>query len=541
MKTKRIWKLTSCLFILSFLFQCSVFADSQGNGPELAVKSAKANAGQTAVADIVINRPNGLKTFEFTLHYDPEALEITDRDVAKGKDVGGWLFEHKVDAANGTIRFAAVNGNGFKSNSPAVIASLTFKAVGAAGDALLRVTDLKAYKEVNAPADIGSRTGTFTIKADTQPKPAPNGDPSKGGESDWGINVSVDDEASETFAIDDSKPMSVTIKVEAPHTSNSLKLNLESEAVNQLAESGKRLAIQTPIGNLMLDSKTIADMLGTSLTIDLERVDGTGHKPSVRVTIAANGETLTSLNGKVKVHVPYSKQPGEAEENIIVYHKVDGQNVIVPQASAVDGEVAFLLPETGMYEIGYSRKTFSDTSEHWSRTNIDFVTARELFVGIDAQRFAPEQSVTRGMLVTVLGRMLNLDVKAEESSKVFKDVDADMYYAPYIAFASEHGIVSGEGNGNFAPDRSITREELATIMASFMKHVQISSPLQIGKTPFKDSQQIAEWAAASVGQLQEAGILDGKTDNRFDPKSKVTRAEAAKVVRLLLEVSVQTD
>lgn len=69
--------------------------------------------------------------------------------------------------------------------------------------------------------------------------------------------------------------------------------------------------------------------------------------------------------------------------------------------------------------------------------------------------------MTRGMLVTVLHR---LEGQVKTSTTSFEDVDENKYYAPAVYWASSNGIVEGVGEGIFAPDRVITREQLAVMI-----------------------------------------------------------------------------
>ncbi|MDQ8738483.1 S-layer homology domain-containing protein [Paenibacillus sp. LHD-38] len=118
-------------------------------------------------------------------------------------------------------------------------------------------------------------------------------------------------------------------------------------------------------------------------------------------------------------------------------------------------------------------------------------------------------------------------------------MDAGKYYAPFIAFASENGIVKGLGAGKFAPNQDVTREEMAQMIANFMKYAGFSVAEADTRHTFRDDQIISAWALPAIQQLHRYGIINGKPDNQFDAKGKVTRAEVAKVISNLIELSVQ--
>ena len=118
------------------------------------------------------------------------------------------------------------------------------------------------------------------------------------------------------------------------------------------------------------------------------------------------------------------------------------------------------------------------------------------------------------------------------------DVKADAYYAPYVNWAAEKGIVNGTTATTFSPDTNITREQMAVITANYAKKLGYSLPATQDAVIFSDNAQISGWAAAEVKAMQQAGILAGKSGNKFDPQGTVTRAEAATVLRRFAEIVI---
>lgn len=172
---------------------------------------------------------------------------------------------------------------------------------------------------------------------------------------------------------------------------------------------------------------------------------------------------------------------------------------------------------------------FTDTSGHWAKTAIDYVVSKGYFYGLSKTEFGPNKSITRGQFVSVLGRMLNVNVN-DYKDQNFKDVKSGMYYSPYIAWANKLGIVSGVGQGNFAPDKELTREEMAVMMTKFLK-VSGKNLNAKGKTnAFKDDAKIQGWAKDSVKEMARFGLVSGMGDDNFAPKSPFTRAQVAQVL-----------
>lgn len=115
---------------------------------------------------------------------------------------------------------------------------------------------------------------------------------------------------------------------------------------------------------------------------------------------------------------------------------------------------------------------FDDTVSHWAKDAIDFVVEKGLFNGTSQITFSPDNSMTRGMFVTVLGRMHGADISKYKTVS-FTDVDTSQYYAPYVAWAAENKIVSGIGSNRFAPGNTVTREQAAAMLANYRAFAEI--------------------------------------------------------------------
>ncbi|WP_025680796.1 S-layer homology domain-containing protein [Paenibacillus massiliensis] len=182
--------------------------------------------------------------------------------------------------------------------------------------------------------------------------------------------------------------------------------------------------------------------------------------------------------------------------------------------------------------VATSPQVFSDMQGHWAQKEVAVVTSLGLFNGTDATHFSPEQSVTRGMLATVLGRHAGVE-SASALASSFTDVPAGKYYTSYVSWAAERGLVKGTGQGLFAPERPVTREEAAVIIAAYIKDTGISLAAQAeGQTRpvYQDDSEISSWATTQVQQLLQAGIMTSKDDQHFAPKTPATRAEIASML-----------
>lgn len=169
-----------------------------------------------------------------------------------------------------------------------------------------------------------------------------------------------------------------------------------------------------------------------------------------------------------------------------------------------------------------------DVSGHWAETYIKYVMDRGYLVGTSKHYFSPNRDTTRAEFVTVLARLAG--VKEENYKKnQFTDVPKGVYYEAAVNWAEDKGIVLGVGDKKFAPNQTMTREEMATILD---RYIEKTSKVYSGgqEQSFKDQGNIASWAKDSVKRMTKAGILEGTDQGKFEPKANFSRSELATVI-----------
>lgn len=169
---------------------------------------------------------------------------------------------------------------------------------------------------------------------------------------------------------------------------------------------------------------------------------------------------------------------------------------------------------------------FSDLeSVPWAQEAIGILSERGVISGKGNGLFAPNDDVTRQEFVKMLVGAFAL--QAEDTACKFEDVSAD-WAKQSVAIAAALEIVNGMSETAFAPEEKITREDGAVMLARTA--TVLGSGLEEGTSRFADDAQIADYAKASVYGLSNAGVIAGKGDNLFAPKATMTRAEAAKLI-----------
>lgn len=180
---------------------------------------------------------------------------------------------------------------------------------------------------------------------------------------------------------------------------------------------------------------------------------------------------------------------------------------------------------------------FTDVSkDHWAYDAITEAVAAGYFKGVSDTAFDPEGTLTRAMLVTVLARAAGAETD-DNASTGFSDVAAGTWYTGAVAWAAENGVVTGDGDGTFAPDRAATRQETATIFLRLLKLLNKTLPEIEEVKTFTDAADIAAWAEEAVETMQTAGVLTGYPDGSFLPQNPLTRAEAATLLCRFLKAA----
>lgn len=171
---------------------------------------------------------------------------------------------------------------------------------------------------------------------------------------------------------------------------------------------------------------------------------------------------------------------------------------------------------------------FSDVAPGaWYADEVRYVYDRGLMDGTGGGRFEPQKGLTRGMFVTVLGRLADVN-KAAWPGAGFPDTAAGQWYTPYVRWAADAGIVNGYPDGSFRPNRLVSREEMAAMIARYVTAAELSLPDAPDAAPaFRDADSVSGYARAGLELMRRTGLLRGDSSGRFNPQNTATRAEAA--------------
>lgn len=200
--------------------------------------------------------------------------------------------------------------------------------------------------------------------------------------------------------------------------------------------------------------------------------------------------------------------------------KAMGQTTIT--ATAQDGTGV-----KGVYNIQTTDLSFTDVAPNaWYYNAAKYCSQNNIIMGTSKTTFAPEKKLTRGMVVAILYRMEG--EQAVSGASKFPDVqDSSQYYYKAVKWATDKKLVNGYNNGNFGPEDSVLRQDLAIILYNYAKYKEkdITSSKELSE--FKDKDSVSDYAVNQVKWAVSSGVITGNSDKTLNPKGTATRAEAA--------------
>ena len=175
---------------------------------------------------------------------------------------------------------------------------------------------------------------------------------------------------------------------------------------------------------------------------------------------------------------------------------------------------------------------FSDVAPSaWYAEAVRFAVARRLMNGVGNEKFDPEGSMTRAMLVTVLWRDAGSPAAGVNR---FTDVPNGQWYTPAVTWAKDAGVVTGTSDTTFDPDGSITREQMAAILYRYANKNGYDTAKRGILTGFPDAGQVSAYAQEPLEWAVAMGLING-SDGYLLPQGNATRAQVSAILMRYLQ------
>ncbi len=317
----------------------------------------------------------------------------------------------------------------------------------------------------------------------------------------------------------------LTVKVDT-EDAESVELSLSAQAVQAAAEGAVDLHIETEQGTVKLDAGTLSELAETGA--DIAVTVTAGEDGGFTLDVTADGETV---DAKIKVELPAAE-----DSQVLVIVNADGSEEVIKKSVVEDGKVYAELPAGATVKVVENDKDFEDVDEEaWYAEAVEFASSHELFQGVSATEFAPEDNMTRAMLVTVLFRLEDQPETAGETS--FGDVTDGAWYTDAVAWASETGLVNGTDKG-FEPNENVSREQIAAILYRYAGYIGLDTTVKGDVSKFGDAGEISPWAKDAMAWAVEVGLFQGD-GSKLDPKGDATRGQVAALMQRLIGLIVK--
>lgn len=303
---------------------------------------------------------------------------------------------------------------------------------------------------------------------------------------------------------------------------------------------GKAITVSIPAGSSAAE-----------LVVSITEVAGTQQLLSgMEAPISSIFEVLKNRTGNFKSPVtiaiafdPEKLKAGQ-QPSIFFYDEVAGSWVDIGgevSGSVVSARVdhftkfaVFAVDATTVTEEPKPETLFKDIANHWASIAIQRAAALGVINGYTDGTFRPNNEISRAEFVSMLMQMMKFP--EQPAAKSFSDLGGAAWAEKAIVQAAQLGIVSGDKDGKFRPNESITRAQIAVMIANALKAKQ-KAATGSAAAKFADEQVIPAWAKQAVQTVADAGIMNGRSQKLFVPQGTATRAEAVVVLLRLLDLN----
>ena len=348
----------------------------------------------------------------------------------------------------------------------------------------------------------------------------------------------------------------ITIAVDSKNA-DKLILTIPGSNVKEIAQGGNiQLTVESGLGTVTIDHNTLRGLTGGSggdLTVTIERVDPdtltdaqkaiVGDNPVFDLSVSVGGNIVHNFDGTVTVFLPFET---DKADSMTVYYLAEDGKVTEMEDVKYDAKRKGFVFTTKHFSLFFIAEATSDTAElpftdvnatDWFYNAVKYAFENALMNGISATEFAPDNQLTRAMLVTILHRYEGEPTIT--GGVEFTDVPTNEWYTDAIAWASANGIVNGYGDGIFGTNDNITREQLATMLYNYATFKKLDVSKTTDLASFTDRSEVSEWALEAMQWANAEGLVNGRTAETLVPEGTATRAEAATLLMRFIEEFVK--
>ena len=304
------------------------------------------------------------------------------------------------------------------------------------------------------------------------------------------------------------------------------------------------LQVKFRSGTVTLDARALA-ALDLHKDVAVSLASGASLNAAQQRALGSQAATATLANASVLVDGAAASCPAGSVRAAVAVNAADD---LTAWSLADDGSISAV---GGAYDAGQqtyafdvvngvtaiARFPFTDVvAGTWYYGAAAYAYNNGLFAGMTPTTFAPNATMTRAMLVSVLWRLAG--EPAPKAPNTFVDVPDGAWYTDAVTWAAENGVVSGIGGSRFDPSGFVTREQTAEILYNYAHSKGYDVSARADLTAFPDAASVSGWAEEALSWANAAGLINGTVRDGqtiLDPQGSASRAQVAMILMNYVE------
>jgi len=331
-----------------------------------------------------------------------------------------------------------------------------------------------------------------------------------------------------------------------------IETELTIRSIKAIVSDGISLTINSDLAVITLDSATLAgiaigeddntlvqiisETIADLSTLSQPQQAVIGNNMAIRLEVLVGETYVNNFNGTITTTMSYTPSlSAEYHDFLTVYYIDTNGNIREMLGSSYSGsQITFMTNHFSVFFVSEWISPFADIARHdWHFRNVRFAYSQGIMSGTSSEQFSPNLNLSRAMMVTMLWRLEGSPIATNGTA--FSDVQAGNWYTDAILWASGNGIINGFGDGTFAPNENITREQFAVILMNYAVFNGQNATGNRLLTEFSDASSISPWARDAVEWANSSGLITGRTITTLAPLGTATRAEAAAIMQRFIE------
>ncbi|OUP59405.1 Ig-like domain-containing protein [Butyricicoccus pullicaecorum] len=320
--------------------------------------------------------------------------------------------------------------------------------------------------------------------------------------------------------------------------------------------NGKITAVKNGVATITATTQDGNYTASCEVRVNSDTSNGGAYHPEVGSTSSSSSDRYAINkpsdveNGSIKVSdskaekgdtVTITVTPDEGYEldELVVYDE-DGDEIDLKDKG--DGKYTFEMPKSdveievsfAVIEVETVKADFADVADDsWYADAVQYVFENGMMSGTSETTFSPNLTTTRGMIVTILYSLEN--EPAITGTTAFTDVAADQYYANAVAWAAQNGIVAGIDATTFAPNKAITREQMAAILYRYAQFKGYDVSAKADLSVYTDAASVSAYATDAMAWANGAQLITGTITTTLSPAGNAIRAQVAAILMRFCE------